>query len=71
MDDDTNIFVEDECEQDNPMKYEEINKILVEFDTPCLDWSKEDNMIRIKFLHLIDDHDLANKSIPKKVKYYK
>lgn len=67
FDDDINIFVEDEYEQDDPAKYEEINKLIEKNDTPCPDWSEEDNMIIKTFLHSVDDQALANKSIPKNI----
>lgn len=50
--------------------YKEINKILVDIDTPYFNWSEEDNKIRSKFLHSINNHAIANMSIPKKIKYY-
>lgn len=64
------FFVKDECEQDDLAKYEDINKLLIEVDTPCLDQSKKDNKVKTKFVYSFNDHTIENKSIPERIKYY-
>lgn len=68
--DDIDILVEDEYKQDNSTKYGEIKKLIEYFDTWCPYWSEEDKIIKIKFLHFVDDQAFVNKSIPKRVKSY-
>lgn len=63
FDKDINILVEDECNLEDLAKYEVINKILEEVDMPYPYWSKEDNKIKSRFLHSVNEIEIKNMSI--------
>jgi len=65
------MLVEDDYDQDDITKYEEINKILKEVDMSYLAWSKEDNKIKSRFLHLVDQFEIKKMDIPSNIAYYK
>jgi len=54
------MLVEDECDLEDPLKYEEINKILEEVDMPYSDWLEEDNITKSNFFHFVDEIEIAN-----------
>lgn len=58
------MLIKDECDLEDPAKYEEINKILEEVDMSYIDWSKEDNKVKSQSLHSKDIFKVTQMRMP-------
>lgn len=68
---DDDELVEDECAKEYLEKYIKINKFMEEVELPFLDFSKEDNKIKSRFICSKEIVEVTKMDIPQKIAHYK